>query len=81
MAKVGIIFKVYPEAGKEEELSKLISERMKPQGIQISDVAFGIKIIKVLFVREDEEGSSKLEEELKKLPNVSEVEVEEESLL
>ncbi|MEM0086852.1 MAG: hypothetical protein QW774_01855 [Candidatus Micrarchaeaceae archaeon] len=81
MGKVGIVFKVYPEAGKEEELSKLISEKLKPQGIQLSDVAFGIKIIKVLFVRDDEEGSTKLEEELKKLPNVSEVEVEEESLL
>ncbi|MGB9732484.1 MAG: hypothetical protein ACP5P2_01175 [Candidatus Micrarchaeia archaeon] len=81
MGKVGVIFKVYAENGEEEKVSKEIAEKLKPNGIQLEDVAFGIKIIKVLFIHEDSEGSTVFEEKLKKINGVREVEVEEESLL
>jgi len=81
MAKVGVVFKVYPENGEEEKVSKRIAEALKPNGIQLEDIAFGIKVIKVLFIHEDTEGSSAYEEKLKNIEGVKEVEVEEESLL
>jgi len=81
MGKVGVIFKVYPENGEEEKVSKRIVEALKPNGIQLEDIAFGIKVIKVLFIHEDTEGSSVFEEKLKNIEGVKEVEVEEESLL
>ncbi|MGC8710146.1 MAG: hypothetical protein ACP5RF_00830 [Candidatus Micrarchaeia archaeon] len=81
MGKVSVLFKVYPENGEEEVVGKRIAEELKPTGMQLEDVAFGIKIIKVLFIHEDSEGSSVLEEKLKKVEGVKEVEVEEESLV
>ena len=81
MGKVGVVFKVYPENGEEEKVSKRIAEALKPNGIQLEDIAFGIKVIKVLFIHEDAEGSSVFEEKLKNIEGVKEVEVEEESLL
>ncbi|MFP3215356.1 MAG: elongation factor 1-beta [Candidatus Micrarchaeota archaeon] len=81
MSKVGVVFKVYPENGEEEKVSKRIAEALKPNSIQLEDIAFGIKVIKVLFIHEDTEGSSVFEEKLKNIEGVKEVEVEEESLL
>jgi translation elongation factor EF-1beta len=81
MGKVGVVFKVYPENGQEEKVSKRIAEALKPNGIQLEDIAFGIKVIKVLFIHDDTEGSSVFEEKLKNIEGVKEVEVEEESLL
>ena len=81
MGKVGVVFKVYPENGEEEKVSKRIAEELKPNGMQLEDIAFGIKVIKVLFIHEDTEGSSVFEEKLKNIEGVKEVEVEEESLL
>ncbi len=81
MGKVATVFKVYTENGKEAEVSKEIKEKMKPNGLQVEEVAFGIKVLKVMFVHEDEEGSTSFEENLKKMKGVTEVEIEEESLL
>ncbi len=81
MGKVAVLFKVYTDEGREEAVSKEISEKLKPQGIQLEDIAFGIKVIKVLFVHDDSEGSSVLEENLRKVNGVREVEVAEESLV
>jgi len=80
MSDVGVLFKIYPENGKEEEISKKIAE-LKPAGMQLEDIAFGIKVIKVLFIHDDKEGSSVFEEKLKSIDGVREVEVEEESLI
>lgn len=82
MAKVGIIFKVYPEEGAIDKVMSGIREKLKPAGMQSEDVAFGIKVIRVLFTFEDvDKASSNLEEAIKKIQGVKEVEVEEESLL
>ena len=81
MGEVAVLFKIYAEEGREEEVGKGIVKQLKPKALQLEDVAFGIKIIKVLFVHDDKEGSSVVEEKLKSFPGVREVEVEEESLI
>ena len=82
MAKVGVLFKVFAQEGRLEEVIEKIKSDLKPQDIRSEELAFGIKIIKVLFVFEDSEtGSSNVEEKLKKVNGVSEVEVEQESLI
>ena len=80
MGEVAVLFRVYAQEGREEEVRKAITETLKPKGSQLEDVAFGIKTIKVLFVHDDSKGSSDIEEQLKKIPGVSEVEIVEESL-
>jgi translation elongation factor EF-1beta len=81
MGTVAVLFRVYAEEGKEENVRKEIIDKLKPKGSQIEDVAFGIKTIKVLFWHDDSQGSSQIEEELKKIPGVKEVEIIEESLV
>ncbi len=81
MGKATILFKVYTEAGNEQKVSDEIKKVMNPKGMQLEDLAFGIKVIKVLFMYEAEDGSSSIEEALKKVNGVTQVEVEEESLL
>jgi translation elongation factor EF-1beta len=76
-----ILFRVYTDAGREEEVKKEIEKRLKPKGIELEDVGFGIKVLKVLFIYNDEEGSSGIEADIKNISGVSEVEVLEESLI
>ncbi len=80
MGTVAVLFRVYTEEGKEEAVRKEIADKLKPKGSQLEDVAFGIKTIKVLFTHDDSQGSSEIEEALKKIPGVREVEIIEESL-
>ncbi len=81
MGDVAVLFRVYADAGREEEVKKEIKEKLKPRGIELEDIAFGIKVIKVLFIHGDKEGSSDIEDKLRKLGGVNEVEVLEESLI
>jgi translation elongation factor EF-1beta len=81
MGKVATVFKVYLEQGKENEIMKNISATLKPQAMQMEDIAFGIKVLKIMYVHEDTEGSTGYEEKLRKVAGVTEVEVAEESLL
>ncbi len=81
MGKVAVLFKVYVEAGQEEIVGRDIAQNLKPNSMQLEEIAFGIKVIKVLFIHEDTEGSDIYEQKLKKVKGVNEVEVAEESLL
>lgn len=81
MGKVATLFKVYPDQGKEEEVVKQIKDKLKPNSIQLEDIAFGIKIIKAMFIHEDSDGSEKYENSLRQISGVNEVEVAEESLI
>jgi len=81
MGDVAVLFRIYADEGKEEVVRKTIVEQLKPKGSQLEDVAFGIKTIKVLFIHPDSQGSSDMEEALKKIPGVRDVEVIEEGLL
>ena len=83
MAKATILFKVYPtDPEKVQQTMDSIKAAMNPAAMQAQEVAFGIKLVKVLFIYEsDKAGSSQLEDRLKKVQGVSEVEVEEETLM
>ncbi len=80
MAKVATIFKVYSDQS-DALLQKVKTMEPKPTSVQLEDIGFGIKVIKVMFVHEDQAGSTSYEEALRKLPEVKDVEVDEESLL
>lgn len=82
MPKVAVLFKVYPRDNMLDKALSNIKEQMKPAGMQTEDVAFGIKVIKVMFKFDDSEtNSSTIEEALRKVEGVSEIEVVEEGLL
>ncbi len=82
MSKVAVIFKIYPMEGRIDEVMGKIKDALKPVAMQADDVAFGIKVIKARFVFDDQQGaSSSIEEQIKRIDGVSEVEVEEESLI
>lgn len=81
MGDVATIFKVYADTGKEMDVRDNIVKTLKPKSIQLEEVAFGIKVIKVMFVHTDEEGSTAIEEKLKLIKNVTEVEVADQTLL
>ncbi len=81
MGNVAVLFRVYAQEGKEETVRKEIVDKLKPKGSQLEDVAFGIKTIKVLFMHDDSTGSSEIEEQLRKISGVKEVEIVEESLV
>ena len=81
MGKVATVFKIYPDAGKENEVVEGLRKSLKPESIQLEDVAFGIKVVKALFIHEDQEGSTEFEERIRKIHGVNEVEVAEETLI
>ncbi len=81
MSDVGVVFKVYPKDGELEHLMDDL-KKMGPKGMSTDDIGFGIKVVKVLFVfNNDNANSSEFENKIKALPSVSEVEVQEESLI
>jgi translation elongation factor EF-1beta len=82
MASVATLFKVYPKDDKTESVAAEIRSKLNPKGMQTEDIGFGIKVIKVLFTFDDSKtSSSKIEESIRALSGVGEVEVEEESLV
>lgn len=85
MATVVAVFRIYPKEQTDIEgtLNDIRTKmEYKPADMRAEEVAFGIKLIRAAFKFEDKEmGSSKIEDALKKLDSVGEVEVEEETLL
>ncbi|MCL5429947.1 MAG: elongation factor 1-beta [Candidatus Marsarchaeota archaeon] len=81
MGMVAVVFKIYAKDGEFEKALASV-KTMNPAGSQVEEIGFGIKVIKALFKFEDKGGGTqKLEEGLRKLDGVSEVEVYEESLV
>jgi len=82
MSNVAVVFKVYAQESDPSALMDTIKKDLNPAGMQMEEVAFGIKVIKVLFKFDDTKTSStKFEEELKKVKGVGEIEVFEEGLI
>lgn len=79
MGKVATVFKIY--ADDADSVAARIKKDTAPTSMQLEEIGFGIKVIKVMFVHEDSEGSTHLEEKLRKVEGVKDVEVDEESLL
>ncbi|MGC8496217.1 MAG: hypothetical protein ACP5RM_01140 [Candidatus Micrarchaeia archaeon] len=81
MSEVAVLFKIYPKEGAMQSVVEAV-KKLGAVGMQEQDVAFGIKVLKALFKFDDaKNGSSKIEEQIKGIEGVSEVEVEEESLV
>lgn len=84
MAKVGVIFKIYPKEGVEvDSLMDNIKKEFNPISLSAEDIAFGIKVIKAFFTYDDEGGksSSEIEEKLNKFEGIEQAEVSEETLI
>ena len=82
MSKVAVLFNVYPEDNMLDKAVENIKKAMNPPGLQVEDIAFGIKVIKVMFKFDDTRtSSSKIEDELRKVQGVGETEVIEEGLI
>ncbi len=81
MANVAVLFKIYPKEGALEKVLEGV-KNLGAVGAQAEDVAFGIKIVRALFKFDDSNASSsQIEERIKALDGVSEVEIDEESLI
>ncbi len=81
MSQVAVVFKIYARDGMFDEAVSDIKKK-SPAGMQTEEIGFGIKVIKALFKFDDSStSSSKIEEELKSMKSISEVEVYEESLI
>ncbi|MCD6381634.1 MAG: elongation factor 1-beta [Candidatus Aenigmarchaeota archaeon] len=83
MGQVALTLKVMPESPDIDvnkivnEIKELETDVVKVSDISIEDVAFGLKAIKVLFVMPDKTVSpSEIEEKIKKIEGVGEVETE-----
>ena len=82
MSSVMVLFKVYPKEGSLETALDEIRKKLSPKDIKEEEIGFGIKAIKVLFTYDNANmTSSQIEDSLKRLDSVEEVEVEQESLL
>ncbi len=82
MSGVMVIFKVYPKEGSLQAALDEIREKLSPKDIQEEEIGFGLKAIKVLFTYDSANmSSSQIEDSLKGLDSIDEVEVEQESLL
>lgn len=88
MGKVAVSFRVMPsDEGKdlsaaERELKAALSKQYVLGNSSIEELAFGIKVLKIIVIMNDEGGLvDRVEEEIRSFPQVGEVEVEEVSLI
>jgi len=82
MGKVAITLKVYPEGPEvQEKMIAEIREKFKPNQIIPIPVFAGLNAYKVIFVRDDKQGEGTLEEDLKKVAGVSEVQTDDVTLI
>ncbi len=88
MGKVAVSMRVMPtsEEVDTDALLKLIKNLVKGEyslgNSQIEEVAFGLKAIRLIIIMDDKEGMmDRIENEIRKIDGVSEVEVEEVSLI
>lgn len=81
MSDVSVIFKVYAEEGRLGAVLEGI-KRLNPHDIKTEELAFGLKAIKVMFIYDNASAnSSEIEEKIRKVNGVSEIEVEQETLI
>ena len=82
MGKVAITLKVYPESPEvQDKMISEIKEKFKPNQIISIPVFAGLNAYKVIFVRDDKQGEGTLEEDLKKVAGVSEVQTDDVTLI
>lgn len=78
MGNVAVAFKIMITS-QNIDINKIkdeIARSLKPNDIKIQDLAFGIKVIRALFIIPDSSGVSELEDSIRKIEGVGEVETE-----
>ncbi len=77
MGEVVAVIRVMPEdPDKFEAMKAKVEESVKAEKIEEEPIAFGLKALKVTVVVKDEEGGTEaIEEKLKGIPEVSDVQV------
>ncbi len=83
MGKVAMNIKVMPENPEVnvEKIGEEIRQKLEVKDLKIEPIAFGLKALKVLVIVEDSEGSEKVENAIKGIDGVGEVEVESVTLI
>jgi len=82
MGDVAVLVKVFPEDMQYyDSIKEELRKSFRVGRMDDEPVAFGFKCLKVVFIMPDKEGSGGLEEKIKEIKGVSEVQVEEVSLI
>lgn len=78
MGNVAVTIKIMPASPDVdiEKIKSAISKKMKVQDAKIEPLAFGLKQLRILVVVPDTGGTDKLENQIKRIEGVGEVEVE-----
>jgi translation elongation factor aEF-1 beta len=81
MANVTVVAKIFAEDPAElNEIKTRISEAMRLADARIEEIGFGAKILRIMVVVSDKEGGD-VEEKLKRIKGVSQVQIEDVSLM
>jgi translation elongation factor aEF-1 beta len=82
MGEVAITFKIMPKSVDIDiyKIKEEISKKIKIHDYHIEDIAFGLKVLRILVVSPDG-ATEKIENEIKSVEGVSEVEVESSTLI
>jgi len=76
VARVAVVARIFPEdADRIEELGQRLMGELKPNKMDVEEIGFGVKALKVTFILSDEEGGD-IEERIRRIKGVSEVQVE-----
>ena len=83
MGKVAMNIKIMPSSPEvdTEKLSEEIKKDLEVKDLKIEPIAFGLKAVKVLVIVDDSEGSEEIENKIKSIDGVGEVEVESVTLI
>ncbi len=83
MGKVAVELKVLPE-GPEVDVEMIANEiknKIEAKEVKIEPFVFGMKMIKVLTIVDDSEGTDNIEKSISEIKGVGEVEVESVTLI
>ncbi|MCX6775374.1 MAG: elongation factor 1-beta [Candidatus Micrarchaeota archaeon] len=82
MGSVAVVAKVFPESPESlEKVKNSIQKEINPYKLDEEEVAFGMKALRVTIIVKDSGGGSDIEEKLKRIAGVSEVQIEEVTLI
>ncbi|MEM3555409.1 MAG: elongation factor 1-beta [Candidatus Micrarchaeia archaeon] len=77
MGEVAVVAKVFPDSMEVfDELKENIKKKVNPYKLEEEEIAFGMKALRVTVIVKDA-GGEDVEEKLKSLKGVSEVQIEE----
>ncbi|MEM3399593.1 MAG: elongation factor 1-beta [Candidatus Micrarchaeia archaeon] len=77
MANVVAQIRVMPQDMEAfEKMKNEIEKKIKPYRIEEVPIAFGLKAIRITLLLEDDAGFTKIEEQIRNLDGVGEIEVE-----